>query len=63
VCGLLLPLNYIYGEQLGLPFGGNLINFTLAVYGDIGGNIVDIVLTMSGYVCVCVCVCVWLSFV
>ena len=48
VCGLLLPLNYMYGEQFGMPFGGSLINFTLASYGDIGANIVDSILTASG---------------
>ena len=48
VCGLLLPLNYLYGDQIGMPFGGSPVNFNLALYGDIGANIVDIILIASG---------------
>jgi hypothetical protein len=49
VCGLLLPMNYLYGAQWGLPYGGQVVNYVFAMYGDIGGNVVDAVGTAASY--------------
>jgi len=29
--GLLLPMNYLYGKQFNIPYGGDIINFKLLV--------------------------------
>lgn len=42
VCGLVLPLNQLFGKTFGMPLGGSDLNFKLAMYGDIGANIVDL---------------------
>jgi len=50
LCGFLLPINYIFGKQLGLPYGGDEINFTLALYGDVGANLVASALCVLSYI-------------
>jgi len=50
VCGFLFPMNYLYGKELGLPLGGDELNFAFALYGDIGANIVTTTLCVASYV-------------
>jgi hypothetical protein len=36
LCGLMLPLNFRYGDRFGLPLGGDAINISIALYGSFG---------------------------
>jgi len=49
VFGLGLPCWYLYGKEVGLPYGGDCRLFVLALIGDMGANVVDCVMTAASY--------------
>ena len=49
VFGFIIPCWYLYGEQMGLPYGGDSRRFVLALVGDMGANVVDSVSTAASY--------------